>query len=113
MPPGKDPNPRKVVWKPKLDGEGNNACYKARLVARGCVQKDGAYYYETLAPVIPFYVFLFFDGNLTAVGWHVHHADIFTVFLNVEDDGALYVQSGNKCYELQKILYCLKKSPYH
>lgn len=53
------------------------------------VQKDGAKYEKTMEPVIPSDGLFLIVGKFTSVGGRVHHAEIFTAFLNRDIDKKL------------------------
>lgn len=52
MPQGKRPIDVKWVYKTKVKPNGDVSKYKARLVARGFLQKHGLDYNEVFAPVV-------------------------------------------------------------
>ncbi|GKD97779.1 zinc finger, CCHC-type containing protein [Tanacetum coccineum] len=92
----------------KRDPSGKILKQKARIVAKGYVQKQGIDYDEVFAPVTRIEtvrVILALSGSNR---WRVHHLDVKSAFLN----GAL-VKRGevNKVYKLSKALYGLKQAP--
>lgn len=90
--PGKDTIPCNVVLKRMNDEQERIDRYKARLVTKDYVQKDGVGYEETFLPVVPFDVLLPIVGKLTSVDWHVHLADLSNAFLNGDMNGEVYVR---------------------
>lgn len=44
------------------------------------------------APVVRLNVLLLVEVEFIAMGWHLHHEDISTAFLNADSDGNLYVK---------------------
>lgn len=83
LPPGKTAISCKVVFKRKLDECRGVARYKAQLVRKAFLKKEGIDYYETFSPAVPLEVVLLVVGRCIPDGWHVHHADISTHSLTV------------------------------
>ncbi|KAL8157797.1 hypothetical protein AgCh_002489 [Apium graveolens] len=86
----------KWVFKIKKDMDGEVVEHKARLVARGYVQRQAKH------------------------GWEVHHMDIKSAFLNGDIEEEVYVlqtegfekeNQEQKLYKLLKALYGLKQNP--
>jgi hypothetical protein len=111
----------KWVFKLKRDEVGAIVKHKARLVARGFVQRDGIDFDDTFAPVARMEsVWLLFA--LTAQeGWRVHHMDVKSAFLNGDLKEEVYVHqpSGfvipskeDKVLHLRKALYGLRQAPW-
>lgn len=94
--------------------------YKARILAKGYVQKHGVDYDEVFAPVERIetvHVILALAGTN---GWRVHHLDVKSAFLNGNLEEELYVSQPKgynkdgeieKVYRLSKALYRLKQAP--
>jgi hypothetical protein len=91
----------KWVFKLKRDEAGAIIKHKARLVARGFLQQEG----------------IDFDD---ALGWHVHHMDVKSVFLNGDLKEEVYVHQPpgfaipgkeGKVLRLRKALYGLRQAP--
>lgn len=106
----------KWIFKIKNDSEGKR--YKARLVARGFSQREGADYSEIFAPVVRMdSVRLLF--SLTAqLNLKFKQFDITTAFLNGEIAEELYLSppeglkiSVNQTCRLKRSLYGLKQAP--
>lgn len=94
--------------------------YKARLVARGYVQKKGVDYDEVFAPVTRIETVRLLLAMAAKQGWQVHHLDLKSAFLNGELVEEVYVSQPvgfekegkeHKVYRLLKALYGLRQSP--
>lgn len=99
-----------IIFKHKLDEQGNIGRYKARLVAKGYVQKDCIDYDKTFATVFSFDVLLLLMEEFVSIGFHVHHDDISSTFLNKDIDCELFVNCDGENYKLNKSLYGFKQS---
>ncbi|GBN06835.1 Retrovirus-related Pol polyprotein from transposon TNT 1-94 [Araneus ventricosus] len=109
----KQPITCKWIFKRKRDGK-----YKARLVARGFMQKEGVDYTETFSPVISMpslrlVLVLILQENL-----HSYVMDVKTAFLNGDLDEVMYMSQPQgyddgtrKVCKLNKSLYGLKQAP--
>ncbi|GBL75923.1 Retrovirus-related Pol polyprotein from transposon TNT 1-94, partial [Araneus ventricosus] len=109
----KQPITCKWIFKRKRDGK-----YKARLVARGFIQKEGVDYTETFSPVISMpslrlVLVLILQENL-----HSYVMDVKTAFLNGDLDEVVYMSQpqgyddgARKVCKLNKNLYGLKQAP--
>ena len=81
----------KWVFKKKLRPDGTIEKYKAQLVAKGYMQKEGKDFFDTYSP----------DARLTTIrallflaasyGLIVHQMDVKTAFLNGELDEEIYM----------------------
>jgi hypothetical protein len=107
----------KWVFKLKRDETGAIIKHKARLMARGFVQREGINFDDTFAPVarIEFVRLLFVLA--AQEGWHVHHMDVKSVFLNSDLKEEVYVHQPpgfmipdkeGKMLRLRKALYGLQ-----
>jgi hypothetical protein len=72
----------KWMFKLKRDEAGAIIKYKARLVARGFVQREGIDFDDTFAPVARMESVRLLFALAAQEGWRVHHMDIKSVFLN-------------------------------
>lgn len=118
LPKGKRLMDNKWVFKIKRDKEGNIERYKARLVIKGCAQKQGYDYDETYAPVarlttLRTLLSIIIKENLLAM-----HMDVQNTFLHGELEEEIYMiilegfQSKNDLVcKLKKALYSLKQAP--
>lgn len=104
----------------KRDASGNILKYKARIVAKGYVQKPGINFEEIFAPVIRIETIHLLLALAAKRSWEVHHLDVKTAFLNGEIQEEIYVkqQEGfvkrgheHLVYRLLKALYGLRQAP--
>jgi hypothetical protein len=109
----------KWVFKLKRDEAGAIVKHKARLVARCFLQQEGIDFYDAFAPVAQME-----SVRLLALsaqeGWHIHHMDINSVFLNGDLKEKVYVHQPpgfaipskeGKVLRLRKALYDLRQAP--
>jgi hypothetical protein len=71
----------KWVFKLKRDEVGAIVKHKARLVARGFVQRKGIDFDDTFAPVARMESVQLLFALATQEGWRVHHIDVKSRFL--------------------------------
>jgi len=81
----------KVVLEYKFKQDGTLDRYMGRLVALGCGQRPGRDYHETwaLVPSAPTTRALL--ATAAARGWHAHHVDVRTAYLNAPMDVDVYL----------------------
>ena len=72
------------MFKKKLNMAGQVEKYKARLVARGCMQEEGIDYTETSAPTIRFESIRLMLAAAASEGLHMEQMDVTTAFLYAE-----------------------------
>nr|GEU68731.1 putative reverse transcriptase domain-containing protein [Tanacetum cinerariifolium] len=110
----------KWVYKVKRDPTGKIVKYKARIMAKGYVQKHGIDYEEVFAPVARIETVRLILALAGSYGWWVHHLDVKYAFLNGDLEEEVYVSQpegyqkegeSNKVYKLSKALYGLKQAP--
>jgi hypothetical protein len=110
----------KWVFKLKRDEGGVIVKHKARLVARGFVQRDGIDFDDTFAPVARMESVRLLFTLAAQEGWRVHHMDVKSAFLNddLKEDVYLHQPSGfaipgkeGKVLRLCKSLYGLRQAP--
>jgi hypothetical protein len=70
------------VFKLKRDEAGAIIKHKARLVARGFVQREGIDFNDSFAPMARRESVRLLFALVTQEGWRVHHMDVKSVFLN-------------------------------
>lgn len=117
LPVDKKAIPNKWVFKIKRDGDGNISNYKARLVIKGCSQRQGIDYKETFAPVIRYNTLRFLIALAAKHNLEIRQLDAVTAFLNGELKEDIYMNQpiefsdGTKqVCKLQKSLYGLKQA---
>ena len=84
----------KWVYKVKRDESGTIVKYKARLVARGYVQREGIDFEEVFAPVARMESVRLLLAMAAAKDWRVHHLDVKSVFLNGELMETVFVKQA-------------------
>jgi hypothetical protein len=72
----------KWIFKMKRDEKGEIIKHKARLVARGYVQKQGIDYDEVFTPVARMESIKMLLAMTAQEKWLVHHMDVKSAFLN-------------------------------
>jgi hypothetical protein len=82
----------KWVFKVKKDERGNVTKHKARLIAKGYVQRHGIDYEEVFAPVARMESVRVLLAVAAHRSWSVHHMDVKSAFLNGELVEEVYVQ---------------------
>ena len=94
--------------------------HKAKLVAKGYVQKFGVDYEEVFAPVARLDTVRVLLALAANQGWKVHHLDVKSAFLHGELEEEVYVsqpkgyivKGKEQCVlKLSKALYGLKQAP--
>jgi hypothetical protein len=81
----------KWVFKLKRDEAGAIIKHKARLVARGFVQREGIDFDDTFAPVARMESVRLLFALAAWEDWRVHHMDIKSAFLNSDLKEEVYV----------------------
>lgn len=111
--------PTMWVFKLKRKPDGSVERFKARLVVKGFMQREGIDYQEVYAPTARTDTFRVLMAVAAELDLEVHHMDVKTAFLNGELDETLYVQSPQgfqltsegHALRLDKALYGLKQAP--
>ena len=94
--------------------------HKARLVARGFVQREGIDFEEVFAPVARMESVRLLLALAAAKDWHVHHLDMKSAFLNGDLAKEVYVRQApgftvkgkeHKVLRLRKAQYGLRQAP--
>jgi transposase InsO family protein len=120
LPKGKKAIGVKWVYKVKFNPKGEVVKYKARLVARGFLQRHGVDYEEVFAPVARLETVRVVVAHASMQRWKIHQLDVKSAFLNGELEEEVYVEqpagfvkqgSENKVLKLRKALYGLKQAP--
>jgi hypothetical protein len=119
-PPGQRPIGFKWVYKLKKDATGIIVRHKACLVAKGYAQRFGIDYDEVFTPVARLETIRLLLALAASEGWHVHHMDVKSAFLNGELREEVYVAQPlgfavagqeKKVLRLIKVLYGLRQAP--
>ena len=109
----------KWVFKLKRDEAGAIVKHKVRLVARGFLQQEGIDFDDAFAPVARMESVRLLLALAALEGWHVHHMDVKSTFLN-SDLKDVYVHQPpgfaipgkeGKVLRLRKALYGLRQAP--
>ena len=120
LPPGRKAIGSKWVYKVKTGGDGSVERYKARLVAQGFNQHQGADYDETFCPVVRMESLRTLVALSTQHDLELHHIDVTTAFLNgvLEEEvfmkqpkGYIRPEEEHLVCKLDKSIYGLKQSP--
>jgi hypothetical protein len=108
------------VFKLKRDETGAIVKHKARLVARGFVQRECIDFDDIFAPVARMESVRLLFALAAQDGWHVHHMDVKLAFLNGDLKEEVYMhqppgfvipdKEGNVLH-LRKALYGLRQAP--
>jgi hypothetical protein len=110
----------KWVFKVKRDERGAVVKHKARLVARGFVQREGVDFEEVFAPVARMESVRLLLALAAAKDWPVHHLDVKSAFLNGDLAETVFVKqppgfvvkgAERKVLRLRKALYGLRQAP--
>ncbi|KAI3782063.1 hypothetical protein L2E82_12095 [Cichorium intybus] len=120
LPKGQKPIGLKWVFKLKKDASGKFTTHKARIVAKGYVQRKGIDFDEVFAPVARLETVRLMLALAAKEGWTVHHLDVKSVFLNGTLEEEVYVSQSegfivagkeHMVYRLSKALYGLRQAP--
>ncbi|WVZ83397.1 hypothetical protein U9M48_030555 [Paspalum notatum var. saurae] len=104
----------KWVFKLKRDEHRDISKYKARLMAKGYVQRQGIDYEEVFTPIARMESVRVFLAVVACWCWAVHHMDVKSAFLNGELAEEVYVAqppSFITAKHKRKALYGLKQAP--
>jgi hypothetical protein len=105
------------VFKLKRDEAGAIVKRKARLVARGFVQREGIDFDDTFAPMARIMESVRLFALAAQEGWRVHHMDLKSTFLNGDLKEEVFVHQPpgfaipdkqGKVLHLRKALYGLR-----
>jgi hypothetical protein len=83
---------------------------KARLVARGFLQREGINYFQTYSPVIKLQSSRLFLKLAAITGKKIWQLDVKQAFLQAKIEEDVYVRYNNKIYKLEKALYGTKQA---
>jgi hypothetical protein len=108
------------VFKLKRDEVGAIIKHKARLVARGFLQREGINFDDAFTPVARMESVLLLLTLAAQEGWRVHHMDVKSAFLNGDLKEEVYVHHPPRfaipdkegmVLRLRKALYGLRQAP--
>ena len=119
LPVGRKALPMKWVYRLKRDEVGNVSRFKARVVAKGFMQREGVDFGELYAPVSKHTTLRALLSTAAARGYFVSQVDVKTAFLNGELDEEIFVevpegvsaQKPGAVWKLRMALYGLKQAP--
>lgn len=108
----------KWVLKKKYDSE-NNVRFRARLVAKGFMQKAGVDFTETFSPVVRHTTLRILFALAVQLNLNITHLDVTAAFLNGDLDETIYMHKPDyfpnsrndmKVLKLKKAIYGLKQA---
>lgn len=117
LPPNRVPIKSKWIFKKKTDAQGNVVRYKARLVVKGCSQKEGIDYTEIYSPVVRYASIRYLISLAAQFDLDIFQMDAITAFLQGELQEEIYMRQPeyyndgtNKVCRLRKSIYGLKQA---
>ncbi|KAK2438205.1 putative mitochondrial protein [Trifolium repens] len=118
LPPQKKAISVKWVFKLKTNPDGSIAKHKARLVARGFLQRQGIDFIEVHAPVARMEIIRLVVAITSSYDWPLFHMDGKSAFFNgplqevhvLQSPGFEIESDKDKVYKLEKALYGLKQA---
>lgn len=118
LPPGSKALPCKWVFKVKQHADGSIERFKARVVAKGFMQREGIDFNEVYAPTSRMCTMRTLLALAVANGWHIRHLDVKTAFLHGVLEETIYmhqppgyVTDPKLVCHLRKSLYGLRQAP--
>jgi hypothetical protein len=105
-----------MVFKKKMDKDGNVHIYKARLVAKGFKQIHGINYDETFSPIVMLKSVWILLAIVAYFDYEIWQMDVKTTFLNgnltedmymTQPEGFIDPKHAGKICKLQKSIYGL------
>lgn len=117
VPNGKRILPCKWVYKLKLATDGSIARYKARVVAKGFMQRHGVDYFETYAPVMAYKTLRVLLSLAAIFNYEIKQFDITTAFLHAPIEEELYMElpegfgQPGMVARLRRAVYGIKQAP--
>ena len=119
LPPGKKAVGSKWVFKLKKLPHGSIHCFKARVVARGFMQKAGINFTETFAPVVHFNTLRVLLAITSMEDIELDQVDFKSAYLNGEIEEEVYIElpdgykQWNKVGRLNKEIYETQQGGNH
>ena len=118
LPLGRKPITTRWVFKIKYNPDGSIEKYKARLVARGFLQREGIDFKETFAATVHPTSVRILLALAALFDWYIHQLDAVAAFLNADVEEEIYVVPPEpiklpkgKVWRMRKALYGFKQSP--
>lgn len=118
LPPSRKAIPCKWVYKIKRNPDGTVDKFKARLVVKGCAQKEGADYNQVFSPVVRLTTIRSVLAVAARERLKLTQFDVSTAFLYGYLDEEIYIRqpegfsdNTNRVCKLEKSLYGLKQAP--
>ena len=120
LPPGSKPIGCKWIFKKKMKVGETIDKFKARLVVKGFIQKEGIDYFDTYAYVARISTIRVLIALASIYKLQIHQMDVKTAFLNGELEEEIYMKQPEgfvvqgqeqKVCKLIKSLYGLKQAP--
>lgn len=102
----------KWVLKKKFNQNGEVERFKARLVVKGCSQREGLDYNETFSPVIRYETVRFLIAMAAKFDLQIDQMDAVTAFLQRDLDEEIYIKYPEGYESTNGKVLKLKKSVY-
>lgn len=112
LPPGKKPIKSKWVFKKKTNANGEVIRYKARLVVKGCSQREGIDFDGIYSPVVRYVSIRYLISIAAQFDLDVFQLDAITAFLQGELEETIYMQQPEACDDGSNKVCVLRKSIY-
>lgn len=112
LPAGRVPIKSKWVFKRKTDAQGNVIRYKARLVGKGCSQKEGIDFDEIYAPVVRYASIRYLVALAAQFNLEIYQMDAITAFLQGDLNETIYMLQPEYHSDGTKKVCLLRKSIY-
>lgn len=114
LPPGTKPIDLKWIFKLKKDTKGEIIKYKARIITKGYIQRQGVDFAEVFAPMTRLEIVRLLLDLSAKNGWKVHHLDVKSAFLNGDQKEEVYVMQpkGFEKPGQERLVYKLSKALY-